>query len=373
MNPDRSSKASVKDGAGSQAYSYDSPHDTAEYARSLEKFITLQEEEGSNPPSLILAMTIGINGLDHVLKSPPFSDLTSKSLQESYIPINDVLKKEILRRSHFLLKEIDNKKTDHPLRDNSMRLRMPQPAQWTREKRVKFLEEKNMLELHPLDVAFLKAKVDEIKEEVGRVLMTPGANAKSSRRQSAAGSAEGAHSDRSAAAESGLSKMIRGMGEAAAAAGPSSSTTWQGRGSRGRRGRVQEDFDDGSGGDDGDGSTSNHLCNNVATRLYGIANGSSSLFGLSEVDASAALEYLINNRREASSFLKVGHDFYKKSGDLSFEELLDKSIHDLVKFHQRKRIKPSDPAVSASAAGPHLDSSSGPPSAPSPAHPEVAV
>jgi hypothetical protein len=366
MNPDGSSRASEKDGARSHAYSYDSPHDTAEYARSLEKFFNLQDE-GSNPPSLILAMTIGIDGLNHVLKSPPFSNLTSKSLQESYIPINDVLKKEILRRAHFLLKEIDNKKTDHPLRDNSMRLRMPQPAQWTREKRVNFLEEKNMLELHPLDVAFLTGKVEEIKEELAQVLATPGGGAKRWRRQSVAGSAEGAHSDRSIV-ESGLGVTNEGMGGAASGGGPASSSL-QGRGLRGRRGRFQEDGD--CRGEDDEENASNHLYDTVASRLYGAANGSTILFGLSEEDASVALEYLLNNRREASSFLKVGQDFYKQSSSLSFEEVLDKTIHDLVKFYQRKRLKATDPVHPP--PGDLLLDSSAPPSGPSPNHAEVAV
>jgi hypothetical protein len=159
---------SAKDvGRKSHPYSYHSPHDTSEYARSLEKFHVMN---GSSSPALVLAMTIGIAEFDHVLKSPPFSNLTTKTMQEGYIPINSDLGKEILRRSHFLLQEIDKTKSDHPLRDNSMRLRMPQPSQWTREKRVKFLEEKNMLELSPLDLDFLRVKVGEIRDEIERKL-----------------------------------------------------------------------------------------------------------------------------------------------------------------------------------------------------------
>lgn len=318
-----------KEAGGSHtSYTYDSPHDTSEYTRSLEKFFYLQDEDGTpNPPSLILAMTIGVDGLDHVLKSPPFSTLKSKSLQENYIPINDVLKKEVLRRSHFLLKELDSKK-DHPLRDNSQRLRMPQPAQWTREKRVKFLEDKNMLELHPLDIAFLKAKVEDIKAEVIQMLGEQ-QQAKQScperqRGRPPQSSSEPVESSEATGGKKRGSEDGPAMGDATATARSRS------KGRRQSKGRHRHDGDD--------ETRPSALCDSVAKCLYGAANGSTVLFGLSEDEATVTLEYLLNNWNEASRFLKVGQDFYNTSM-LSPEETLERSVQDLVKFCQRKRIK----------------------------------
>lgn len=328
-------------------YSYHSPHDTSEYARSLEKFHAMN---ASSPPALVLAMTIGIAGFDHVLQTPPFSNLTTKTMQEGYIPINSDLSKEILRRSHFLLQEIDKTKTDHPLRDNSMRLRMPQPSQWTREKRVKFLEEKNMLELSPLDLEFLRVKVGEISEEVVRKLSSSGKE--SGKRLAQEGQSEqpreGAYAPGVPTTEPKVGRDGAELTDRQVAPDEEVTVTDGGNVARAvatkRAPRPKASFahhpnSEASRDVSGDSSPLNLLYDSVATRLYGVSNGSMILQGVSEETATGTLEYLLNNRPEASRFLKVGQGFYEANHSLTPEEKIDKCIEDLVKFHRRKRIK----------------------------------
>jgi hypothetical protein len=345
-NPSDSAKEVVRK---SHPYSYPSSHDTSEYARSLEKFYVTN---GSSPPALVLAMTIGIAGFDHVLKSPPFSNLTTKTMQEGYIPINSDLRKEILRRSHFLLQEIDKTKTDHPLRDNSMRLRMPQPSQWTREKRIKFLEEKNMLELNPLDLDFLRVKVGEIRDEVERKLSYSGKESGKRLVGTTGGELSRQGSLASPASALGTAMERDGAGAEIAdlqAAPYQEATVTEGgsvagvlaakRAPRSRASVARRPILELSNDVSDESWPLNLLYDSVATRLYGVSNGSTILSGVSEETATAALEYLLNNRSEASRFLKVGHEFYEASRNVTPEEKIDKCIEDLVKFHQRKRIK----------------------------------
>jgi hypothetical protein len=339
---------SVASGSAKEPFSYHSPHDTSEYARSLETFYVMN---GSSPPALVLAMTIGIAGFDHVLNSAPLSNLTTKTMQEGYIPTNSELQKEILRRSHFLLQEIDKTKTDHPLRDNSMRLRMPQPSQWTREKRVKFLEEKNMLELSPLDLEFLRVKVEEIRNEVEQKLLYVGKEggkrmvvtgqggvsrqgtliSSASTLDTTMGRDGPETTDRQGALDQKGSETDGGGGVAAALAVKRAPRS---RASFARR-AILEAPNEASD----DSSPLNQFYDRVATRLYGVSNGSTILDGVSEETATATLEYLLNNRSEASRFLKVGQEFYEASRDVATEGTIDKCIEDLVKFYQRKRVK----------------------------------
>jgi hypothetical protein len=340
---------SLASGSAKEPFSYHSPHDTSEYARSLKTFYVMN---GSSPPALVLAMTIGIAGFDHVLKSAPLSNLTTKTMQEGYIPTNSELQKEVLRRSHFLLQEIDKTKTDHPLRDNSMRLRMPQPSQWTREKRVKFLEEKNMLELSPLDLEFLRVKVEEIRNEVEQKLLY-------SRKEGGkrmVGTGQGGVS-RQGALTSSASTLDTTMGrngtettdrqvapdqkgyETDGGGGGAAAAVAAKRAPRSRASFARRAILEASNEASDDSSPLNQFYDRVATRLYGVSNGTTILDGVSEETATATLEYLLNNRSEASRFLKVGQEFYEASRNVATEGTVDKCIEDLVKFYQRKRVK----------------------------------
>lgn len=308
-----------------EEYSYNSPHDSPLYVRSLAKAFGQLEDR---PPSVLVAMAIGVPDFPDLLTTPPFSEITSKAVQETYVPISELLKREILRRSYFLLNEIDHKRTDHPLRDGSMRLRMPQPAQWNRDRLLKFLEEK-VIDLHEKDLQFLRLKMGEVKIEIAQHVRAIKARREAEAQQAIDRGA--AHPRRRRTLEALPAPL--GLGTVP----PTTDAPEELPLSATATGRSVGEGASGSGS-----SESDEWTERVSKRLYGAANGLEMVEGLSDVEALDALDFLLSHKQEAVQFLQVGRAYYQPKGESAPPEAaLDKTICDLSRYSQRKKAKMS--------------------------------
>ena len=119
-------------------YMYASAFDTNGLMRSAAKMFILCHAKSM---ASVFTMCIGIQEFASVLLLEPFSSPTmKKSHSRTFKPTNDLLHKEIARRSHFIIKEWESESTDnHPLLSAAGRVRAPEPKGWNTDRSTKWL------------------------------------------------------------------------------------------------------------------------------------------------------------------------------------------------------------------------------------------
>jgi predicted nucleic acid-binding Zn-ribbon protein len=148
-------------------YEYKSAHDNQakRLYRSAAKNYAVHKARGKAELHLssLIAMSIGSTGYETILADP----LVTKGVpcpDGSYIkisPSNVVCQKEVVRRFHFLVEE---KVGSLELRKDGSKRLQPPGVRTVKPDLVRWLLEKNnVLPMHSLDEAFLKAKIDKLR------------------------------------------------------------------------------------------------------------------------------------------------------------------------------------------------------------------
>lgn len=149
-------------------YMYASAFDTNGLMRSAAKMFILCHAKSM---ASVFTMCIGIQEFASVLLLEPFSSPTmKKSHSRTFKPTNDLLHKEIARRSHFIIKEWESESTDnHPLLSAAGRVRAPEPKGWNTDRSTKWLAA-NGLKPSRQDTAFFAEAIKGFKTSLAFTL-----------------------------------------------------------------------------------------------------------------------------------------------------------------------------------------------------------
>jgi hypothetical protein len=146
---------------------YESEFDTDQFRRSAAANFM---HPGQRQTSFVFAMVMGnpeYQGLD---KRPPFSSTKKKEHTYIFRPINTVLLHEVLRRAHFIARELPFDR-QHPFRRHG-KIQMPRPASWNTERLHDWLHQHTLV-WKPQDEQFLKQVVDTYTQQLTQALLQP--------------------------------------------------------------------------------------------------------------------------------------------------------------------------------------------------------
>jgi hypothetical protein len=144
---------------------YVSSHDMYNrYYRSVERhFNTVGEKK----PSVLLAVSIGVEEFHDILTTSPFKDIKTRDVKKNFIPQLRDLHDEVQRRSHFFMNEWRADHAEHPLKKGTSVIKAPSSKNWRLPQFTEWLQKKTLpLDENRKDITFLRKTILEFKTAV---------------------------------------------------------------------------------------------------------------------------------------------------------------------------------------------------------------
>lgn len=150
-----------------QQFYYEDKDDTREFKRSMANQFVLQDKKMCD----VIAMTIGMHAYDNILLQHPFKATTKKIHTDKFTPNAGHLRKELLRRAHFIMEHdwiaYTARGESHPLivEKSKKTAMLPRPKAWSKDRLLEWLT-KFPIQTQQKDLDFLRWKIVAYKEKL---------------------------------------------------------------------------------------------------------------------------------------------------------------------------------------------------------------